>query len=147
MQIQQTDANERVLLMDYSMPSQVVMFGELAVSVEDAISDRPDLAFSTNLCLEELITNTIQYGLSNAPDHVIRIRISRTREFLEIEVLDDAPHFDPFNTAPHPDVSASVEDRDIGGLGVHLVRSLMDDARSSYDGTGNRITLKKTLKQ
>lgn len=147
MQIQPTPADDKVLLMDYSMPSQVVMFGDLAVSVEDAIADRPDLAFSTNLCLEELITNTIQYGLGNAPDHTIRVRISRTRDFLEIEVQDDAPYFDPFNAAPLPDVGASVEDRQIGGLGVHLVRSLMDDVLASYDGTGNRITLKKTLKQ
>ena len=50
---------EKVLLLDYTMPSQVVMFGNLAVSVEDAIPDLPDIAFSANLCLEELITNTL----------------------------------------------------------------------------------------
>jgi len=132
---------ESKLLLNYSMPSQIVMFGELAVSVEDVIADRPDLAFSANLCLEELITNTIQYGLANAPDHLIQIRIIRTREWLEILVKDDAPQFDPFNQVAQPDLDASVEDRPIGGLGVHLVRSLMDDASASYDGTGNLITL------
>ena len=40
---------ETKLLLKYSMPSQIVMFGELAVSVEDVIADRPDLAFSANL--------------------------------------------------------------------------------------------------
>jgi serine/threonine-protein kinase RsbW/sigma-B regulation protein RsbU (phosphoserine phosphatase) len=136
---------ETKLLLNYSMPSQIVMFGELAVSVEDVIADRPDLAFSANLCLEELITNTIQYGLANAPDHLIQIRIIRTREWLEILVKDDAPQFDPFNQVAQPDLDASVEDRPIGGLGVHLVRSLMDDATASYDGTGNLITLRKML--
>jgi anti-sigma regulatory factor (Ser/Thr protein kinase) len=136
---------ETKLLLNYSMPSQIVMFGELAVSVEDVIADRPDLAFSANLCLEELITNTIQYGLANAPDHLIQIRIIRTREWLEILVKDDAPQFDPFNQVAQPDLDASVEDRPIGGLGVHLVRSLMDDASASYDGTGNLITLRKML--
>jgi len=136
---------ESKLLLNYSMPSQIVMFGELAVSVEDVIADRPDLAFSANLCLEELITNTIQYGLANAPDHLIQIRIIRTREWLEILVKDDAPQFDPFNQVAQPDLDASVEDRPIGGLGVHLVRSLMDDASASYDGTGNLITLRKML--
>mgnify|MGYP000010434414 CR=1 FL=1 len=136
---------ESKLLLNYSMPSQIVMFGELAVSVEDVIADRPDLAFSANLCLEELITNTIQYGLANAPDHLIQVRIIRTREWLEILVKDDAPQFDPFNQVAQPDLDASVEDRPIGGLGVHLVRSLMDDASASYDGTGNLITLRKML--
>ena len=137
--------NDIELLMNYSMPSQIVMFGELAVNVEDAIGDRPDLAFSANLCLEELISNTIQYGLANAPDHLIQVRINRTSEWLEILVKDDAPQFDPFNQVPKPDIDASVETRPIGGLGVHLVRSLMDDASASYDGTGNLITLRKML--
>ncbi len=138
---------DKVLLLDYTMPSQVVMFGNLAVSVEDAIPDLPDIAFSANLCLEELITNTIQYGLGNAPDHSIRIRISRGANFLEIVLRDDAPRFDPFSTVGSPDIDASLDDRDIGGLGVHLVRTLMDEVQASYDGTGNLITLKKTLRQ
>ena len=139
--------SDKKLLLDYTMPSQVVMFSILAVSVEDVIPDLPDIAFSTNLCLEELITNTIQYGLSNAPDHAIRIRISRSADCLEIVVKDDAPPFDPFNSVPTPDIHAGVEEREIGGLGVHLVRSLMDEVWATYDGTGNLITLKKTLKQ
>jgi serine/threonine-protein kinase RsbW/sigma-B regulation protein RsbU (phosphoserine phosphatase) len=138
---------DKVLLLDYTMPSQVVMFGNLAVSVEDAIPDLPDIAFSANLCLEELITNTIQYGLANAPDHAIRICISRSTHCLEIVLKDDAPPFDPFNTVAPPDIEAGVDERAIGGLGVHLVRSLMDEAWATYDGTGNLITLKKTLKQ
>ena len=139
--------SDKKILLDYTMPSQVVMFGILEVSVEDVIPDLPDIAFSTNLCLEELITNTIQYGLSNAPDHAIRIRISRSADCLEIVVKDDAPPFDPFNSVPTPDIHAGVEEREIGGLGVHLVRSLMDEVWATYDGTGNLITLKKTLKQ
>jgi hypothetical protein len=50
-----------------------------------------------------------------------------------------------FKQVPKPDIDASVETRPIGGLGVHLVRSLMDDASASYDGTGNLITLRKML--
>ena len=83
--------------------------------------------------------------MANAPDHLIQIRIIRTQEWLEILVKDDAPQFDPFNQVPQPDLDASVEARPIGGLGVHLVRSLMDDASASYDGTGNLITLRKML--
>jgi len=62
-------------------------------------------------------------------------------------VKDDAPPFDPFNVVPTPDINADLEEREIGGLGVHLVRSLMDEVWATYDGTGNLITLKKTLAQ
>ena len=133
------------LLLDYVMPSQVHMFETLADIVECAITDRPDIAFSATICLEELITNTIEHGLRNAPDHAIRVRIRRGPDALEISVKDDAPAFDPFRDAPLPDLEADVETRAVGGLGLHIVRTLMDEAWASYDGTGNLITLKKKL--
>lgn len=139
-------STEKKRVLDYTMPSQVFMFGELAVSVEEAMPDLPDIAFATNLCLEELITNTIQYGLANAPDHAIHISIDRSPDWLEIFIRDDAPPFDPFAAVPTPDIEAGVDERDIGGLGVHLVRTLMDEVLSVHDGAGNLITLKKTLK-
>jgi serine/threonine-protein kinase RsbW len=46
--------------------------------------------------------------------------------------------------APEPDLSASMEDRQIGGLGVHMVKYYMDDLSYSHDGIHNR--LKMTLK-
>ena len=141
-----TDPAGKVLVLDYTMPSQVVLFGHLAVRVEDALPDLPDIAFSANLCLEELITNTIQYGLDSAPDHTIHICMRRSSDCLEIMVRDDAPAFDPFHDVAAPDLQLGLDARAIGGLGVHLVRMLMDEVRASYDGTGNLITLKKMLK-
>lgn len=139
-------ADGKQLLLDYVMPSQVQLFESLADIVENAISDRPDIAFSATICLEELITNTIEHGLCNSPDHSIRVRIMRGPDGLEISVKDDAPAFDPFHDAPLPDLNADVETRAVGGLGLHIVRTLMDEAWASYDGTGNLITLKKNFR-
>jgi serine/threonine-protein kinase RsbW/sigma-B regulation protein RsbU (phosphoserine phosphatase) len=140
------ESDGKRLLLDYVMPSQVRMVESLAEIVEGAIGDRPDLAFSTTICLEELITNTIAHGLGNAPDHSIRVRILRSHEGLEISIKDDAPAFDPFHEAPLPDLDGDIENRTVGGLGLHIVRTLMDEAWASYDGTGNLITLKKNFR-
>lgn len=136
--------NEAALL-EYRMPSRVAEIEALAAKVEAALADRPDLAFGVNLCLEELITNTILYGLQSAADHFIDIRLRRTNEWLEIELRDDAPPYDPFSAAPKPDLDATVEDRKIGGLGVELVRTMMDEAFALQEGEGNLLRLRKRI--
>ncbi|MDD3609959.1 MAG: ATP-binding protein [Halothiobacillaceae bacterium] len=137
--------NKRLLL-DYQLPSQLGEIAKLAEAVEGVLPNRPDLAFTANLCLEELITNTINYGLSGAPDRVIRVRISLSDDWLEILLKDDAPPFDPFAEAPTPDLDLDIDERPIGGLGVHMVKSMMDAAHAYYDGSGNLIVLLKTLR-
>ena len=54
---------------------------------------------------------------------------------------DDGIAFDPFTSAPEPDLDASVEERRIGGLGVYFVKTLMDEAAYERRGDRNRITL------
>ncbi|MYM38731.1 ATP-binding SpoIIE family protein phosphatase [Duganella qianjiadongensis] len=137
--------NKRLLL-EYDLPSRVDEIAQLAEAVNTALPERSDLAFAANLCLEELVTNTIQYGLESAPDRVIHVRMSISDEWLEIILKDDAPPFDPFAEAPAPDLDGDLDARPIGGLGVHLVKTLMDDARAYFDGSGNLIVLLKTLR-
>jgi anti-sigma regulatory factor (Ser/Thr protein kinase) len=137
--------NKKVLL-NYQMPARLEEIEKLANAVNKALPDR-DLAFSANLCLEELITNTILYGLKGAADRFIHVRISVSDEWLEILIKDDAPRFDPFMQAPRPDLDLDSNERPIGGLGVHMVKKLMDDVHAYYDGTGNLIVLLKSLHQ
>lgn len=137
----------KVLLLEYTLPTRLDEIERLADAVSGALPDRPDLAFSANLCLEELITNIITHGLKGQPDRTIRVRVSISVEWLEIILKDDAPPFDPFLAVPEPDLDLDLEDRPIGGLGVHLVKALMDDARAYYDGSGNLIVLLKTVRQ
>lgn len=137
----------KTLLLDYKMPSRLDEIAKLAEAIEGVVPDRPDLAFSANLCLEELITNTIQHGLGGAPDRQIHVQVNITEEWLEIILKDDAPPFDPFAEALEPDIDLDLDQRPIGGLGVHLVKAMMDDARAYYDGSGNLIVLLKTLRK
>lgn len=137
----------KTLLLDFRLASRVEEIAGLAEAVDKALQERADLAFAINLCLEELITNTIQHGLHGAPDRQIQVRLSRSDEWLEIIIKDDAPPFDPFVEAPAPTLDAELDERAIGGLGVHMVRTMMDEVRAYYDGSGNLIVLLKTLKQ
>lgn len=132
-------------LLDYRMPSRVEEIARLADAVEAALSARPELAFPVNLCLEELITNTILHGLGGEPDHEVRVVMSLAAGWLDIFVLDDAMPFDPFAQAPPPHLDDDVDERPIGGLGVYMVRTLMDETRAHYTGTGNLIHLRKQL--
>lgn len=133
------------LLLDYVMPSKLAALPDLAVAVDKMLSEETALAFQVNLCLEELITNVIKYGLAGADEHFIQVQIYAHEKFLEIFLKDNAPQFDPFKDAPSPDIYLDVEHRPIGGLGIHFVKTIMNKAKAYYDGSGNLIVLLKNL--
>ncbi|MGZ4974382.1 MAG: ATP-binding protein [Methylobacter sp.] len=132
------------VLLDYLVPARLEEIEKLADAVNKTLADR-DLAFSVNLCLDELITNTIVHGLKGATGRFIHVQINMSGECLEILLKDDAPRFDPFRQAPQPNLNLDLNDRPIGGLGVHLVKKLMDEVHADYDGTGNLIVLLKRV--
>lgn len=138
------EGQEKKVLLDYQVPSRLEEIEKLADAVNQVLPD-PDLAFATNLCLEELISNTILHGLNGAADRFIHVKISASNEWLEILLRDNAPQYDPFMQAPKPNLSLDINERPIGGLGVHMVKTLMDVVHASYDGTGNMIVLRKSL--
>lgn len=92
--------------LDYSLPSRLEEIAALANAVEVFLAADPQLAFQTNLCLEELLTNTIVHGLHGEPGHVIRVSLKRVERGLEVTLTDDAPPFDPFCEAAPPDQDA-----------------------------------------
>ncbi len=135
--------NKRVLL-NYRMPARLDEIKKLADAVNSVLPDY-NLTFFANLCLEELITNIIHHGLKDAVDRFIQIQISLADEWLEIIIKDDAPRFDPFMQTTKPNLELDSNERQIGGLGIHMVKKLMDDVHAYYDGTGNLIVLHKNL--
>ena len=85
----------------------------------------PDLTFAMNLALDEVLTNIILHGYDDQREHTILVRLDLMDDTLSAEVEDDGRSFNPMN-APPVDVDAVIEDRPIGGLGIHIVRSTMD---------------------
>ena len=119
----------------------------IVAAIEDLAEEDdwpPDLLFRVNLVLEELGLNIMDYGHD---DDTSDIDISLTSEgdSVTIEIVDGGKPFDPLNDAPAPDLAASVAERRIGGLGVHFVRTLMDDVQ--YERTEGKNRLKMVTRK
>lgn len=104
----------------------------------------PRATFETNLALDELVTNIISYGYTDDCEHDIRIDMTLTDGILTLRVVDDGEPFNPLEAAP-PDLDSPLEERAVGGLGIHLVRKVMDDVHYRRDGRANVLTLTKTV--
>ena len=94
------------------------------------------------LLLEELILNVISYAYDDDDAHEIVVRLAVDGCDLHVEIEDDGRPFDP-TVAPPPDLAAPLQQRPVGGLGIHLVRSLVDDVTYRRDGGKNIVTLRK----
>lgn len=118
----------------------------LAAAIEDMAEaeDWPaDLAFQINLCLDELTTNVVKYAHADDGTRKIHITLASEPDLITIEMMDNGPPFDPLHDAPQPDLEASLEDRRIGGLGIHFVRTLMDEVRYRREQDRNHLTMIK----
>jgi anti-sigma regulatory factor (Ser/Thr protein kinase) len=103
----------------------------------------PDVIFAANLAIEEIVTNIIKYGYDDALKHEITVRLDVTENMLNIEICDDGKEFNPFNQ-PEPDISLSPEEPQIGGLGIHFVRKMLDAC--AYDRRDGRNIVKLSKK-
>ena len=92
------------------------------------------------LVVEEVVTNAIKYGYEPGQQGVINVMLGIGQGLVELTVTDDAKPFDP-TLAPTPDLHASVEDRPVGGLGLHLIRAFSDTQHYRRDAGRNVLTL------
>ncbi len=97
-----------------------------------------------NLVLEELVTNIISYGYEDEDEHRIKIDIIREGDTLNVKVVDDGIAFNPLE-APPPHLSENIDDLEPGGLGIHLVRKMTDEAVYNREGDRNILTMKKII--
>ena len=119
----------------------------MAEKIDDFCAARdvpPAVAYAVNLSLDELLTNTINYGCDDGARHRIDIAVRVDGGAMIVEITDDARPFDP-SEAARPDTDMPVEDRPIGGLGIHFVREMMDGFRYCRSGERNVVTLTKNI--
>ena len=109
-----------------------------------------DVPFSgvylANLTVEELVTNCIKYGYAavDTTDKGIDVAISIVGGELRIILSDDAAPFDPLAQAA-PDLSLPIEERPIGGLGIHMLRQMSTGFAYAFENGRNVVTITKQL--
>ncbi|HOO54705.1 MAG TPA: ATP-binding protein [Methanothrix sp.] len=88
------------------------------------------------MAVDEACTNIIKYGGSTE----IEIRCHVEGERVEVEITDDGVAFNPLE-APAPEISAPLEEREVGGLGIHFIRTLTTDVKYEHRQGKNNLTM------
>ena len=96
----------------------------------------------TVVSLDEILTNVIGYGFEDDAIHHIEVDVACARGEITIEIIDDGKAFDPLSQ-PAPDLEADLEHREVRGLGIHLVRTLMDRVRYVRRDGRNHLSIAK----
>jgi serine/threonine-protein kinase RsbW len=103
-----------------------------------------EVEFQIDLVLDELVSNVIRHGLKDDKEHFIDVNMLCDGHELVLEVEDDGVPFNPLDS-PTPDINKPIEERRIGGLGIHLVRQIMDHLVYERRGEKNYLFMKKRL--
>jgi serine/threonine-protein kinase RsbW len=97
-------------------------------------------AASLDLCATEVVTNIMTHGFTDQAAHQITLRLDRQGDRVALEIDDDGRAFDPRLADPPPDAQ-TLEDAEIGGWGIPLVRRFSDGWRYRRSGGRNHLTL------
>ena len=96
-----------------------------------------------NMALDDLLNNVVQYAFPNDPtEHTIEVEGEVRDEYVALTITDDGIPFNPLTVAT-PDLSLLLHEREIGGLGIHLVRSMFDEVTYHRNVGRNVLTVKK----
>ena len=101
------------------------------------------MSYHIKLALEEVVMNVINYAYDDDEAHEFEVRVESDREHVVIDIIDDGQPFDPLQETDEPDVEASLDARNIGGLGVFFVKTLMDHVEYRREDDRNHLTLTK----
>ncbi|HPI36527.1 MAG TPA: ATP-binding protein [Ignavibacteriaceae bacterium] len=104
----------------------------------------PDVVFDVSLSLDELVTNIVSYGFPDGEKSKIEVNITLNETEILVELIDYGIEFDP-TKIPDPDVTLSIDERKIGGLGIFFVRQKMNEIKYARVNNRNVLTLKKKL--
>ena len=104
-----------------------------------------EIVSDMQIALDEVLSNITKYAFTDDAEHEIHIGFQVFNDVLEAAIEDDGAPFDPL-ALPAPDLSAALPERRLGGVGIHFVRSLMDEVAYERAGERNRLVLRKRFK-
>jgi len=110
----------------------------------NGISD--DDLHNIHLILDELVINVIKYAYADTRPHTIDVRLGLQGTLLTIVIEDDGRPYDP-TARPAPNLDLPIEQRPIGGLGVHIVKTLSDSFVYRRVDDRNVVTVTRTIRR
>jgi anti-sigma regulatory factor (Ser/Thr protein kinase) len=112
-------------------------FGQVSGLSEACVTD-------INICLDELFTNIVSYGFEDDLEHITRFTMNRNNKVLTLIIEDEGIAFNPLEKKD-PEIPDDLIDVRIGGLGIHIVKKLMDDISYQRKQGKNKFTMKKFI--
>ena len=104
----------------------------------------PQTLFQVKLALEEAVTNILSYGYDGQKTQLIWLKVVQEGRLLSIVLTDNGTPFDPLERPP-PDLDSNLEDRMVGGLGVYLIRQMMDNVSYQRQDGCNKLCMMKNV--
>ena len=123
---------------------QVPQLAAFVEEVAEGVGLNPSTAMSLNLAMEEAVVNVMNYAYPAGTQGDIGITACKSKGMLTFTITDSGTPFDP-TAKSDPDITLAAEDRPIGGLGIMLVRQLMDEVLYERKDNQNILTLKKKI--
>jgi serine/threonine-protein kinase RsbW len=122
-------------------------------AIAEFVSERAQLAglsedqvFDIQMAVDEACTNAMEHAYDGQPDGQVRVCCYVERDEFVVRVTDYGRSFDPATIAP-PDLSVPLEERQIGGLGLFLMKQLMDRVEYRADEkVGNQMVMRKRVR-
>ena len=130
-----------VIKNDISEISKLATFIE---ELSEELNLTPELNFNLNLVLEEAVSNVILYAYGKEVQKEITLLANMSNNNLIFVLTDSGKEFDP-TKVPDADVTLSAEEREIGGLGIFLIRQIMDMVEYQRIDGKNVLTMRKQL--
>ena len=132
-----------------TLPNDVQATTELGMFVDEVCENvgfDMSTTFKLNLAIEEAVVNVMSYAYPAGTKGDVDIDAEADDEQLKFVISDSGTPFDPTEKAL-ADTTLSAEERPVGGLGILLVRKLMDSINYEYIDGKNVLTLRKNLTQ
>lgn len=124
--------------------SEISRLNDFIEDIGNEFSLTPDVVFNLTLVLEEAVVNVINYAYPKEDHESIYLSAKMQDGSIVFVLSDSGKEFDP-TMAPEADVTLSAEDRQIGGLGIFLIRQIMNEVRYERIDGKNVLTLEKKL--
>jgi len=99
------------------------------------------------MACEEIVSNIVNYGLTNQKKSTVDVKFTSLKNKFVVQITDAGIPFNPTQDAKEADTTSSIEDREIGGLGIHLVKEMMDEVIYKRQNDRNILIIASNLQE